>query len=74
MTQSDLRAAVDRLRAELSRAQLQDTKTREHLDALIADIERNDRIGETVRRLEVEHPTLTGCLGQIAAALSAMGI
>jgi len=88
MTESDLHAAIARLRRELRGARFRDPQSHQQVESLIREIEANratsapapstdallQRIGETVRRLEVEHPVLTGCLGQIAAALSAMGI
>jgi Domain of unknown function (DUF4404) len=85
MTQDRLRTALDALRAEMRSARVHDPVEHQRVVELIDEIERGgaagegrdallERIGATVRRLEVEHPVLTGCLGQIAAALSAMGI
>jgi len=81
MSQDKLKTAIGALRAELQRAKLADPQEHERLRKLVDEVERGGnseallrRIGDSVRRLEVEHPTLTGILGQVATALSNMGI
>jgi hypothetical protein len=88
MKESELHAALDRLRTELARTDIGDPSAKEHLRQLIEDIDRHaggdssapereallDRLGNTIRRLEVRHPNFTGYLGQIVSALSNMGI
>lgn len=85
---NQLHAALERLRSELEHTDFRDLAAREHLRALIDDIERHAdaaapsperqallaRLGDSIRRFEVEHPNLTGCLGQIVSSLSNMGI
>ncbi len=84
MSKNDLHTALERLRGELKRLEPDDTAARLHVQHLIAEIETHSggdatehqrkslvaKIAETVRRFEVEHPALTGYLGEIAAALS----
>ena len=87
MNPSELQLALERLRDELRRAEFRDLKSRDEVEALIAQIERDgtstepdarnqlhERIAGVVRRFEVEHPVVTAYLGQISSALAAMGI
>jgi len=87
MTSNALAAAVERLRRAIAGADFRDAQARRDVEALIGEIEQGaagggqgpnhelrDRIGQAIRRFEVEHPVVTGCLGQIASALAAMGI
>jgi hypothetical protein len=87
MNPSPLQLALERLRDELRRAEFRDLKSRDEVETLIAQIERDgtstepaarnqlrDRIAAVVRRFEVEHPVVTAYLGQISSALAAMGI
>lgn len=79
MTGKDLKASLERSRAELQR--LDDPGAREHAEQLIAEIESHVRgdaqqqnrltakLEETIRRFEVEHPAFTAYLGEIMAAL-----
>jgi len=86
MTSNGLAAAVERLRRAIAGADFRDPQARHDVESLIGEIERGaaggqgpnhelrDRLAQAIRRFEVEHPVVTGCLGQIAAALAAMGI
>lgn len=81
MISDKLRNSLEQLRGELDPLDHGDPTAREHVEQLMAEIEkhpaaepaqrhtlRND-IAEAIRRFEVKHPTLTAALGELAAAL-----
>ncbi|MBL6750750.1 MAG: DUF4404 family protein [Nevskia sp.] len=88
MKTTELHDALERLRGELARTDFSDASAKEHLRQLIDDIEQHsgssgavperqalvERLGESIRRFEVEHPNFTGYLGQLISSLSNMGI
>lgn len=88
MNKSELRETLEGLRADLSRLQFRDPQSRDRVQQLISAIERqidNADDGNTaaglrndlksaIERFEVEHPSLTATLNQIATSLSSMGI
>jgi hypothetical protein len=88
MGKDDLRATLEKLRAELKGVSFRDERDRHRMQALIAALERqvrhSDDIGEreelldtlpgAIKQLEVEHPTLTAILSRVITALSSMGI
>ncbi len=81
MISGKLQASLEQLRAELERLDHGDPAARQHIEQLLTEIETQsgnglaqahtlrENIAETIRRFEVKHPTLTACLGEIAAAL-----
>ncbi len=81
MISDKLQRSLEQLRGELDRLKHGDADARRHIEQLLAEIETHapgepaqhhglrERIGETIRRFEVKHPTLTAALGEIAAAL-----
>jgi uncharacterized membrane-anchored protein YjiN (DUF445 family) len=87
MTSENLREMLERLRAELGRAEAVDESSRELLRAVDADIhgvlersgERHpesltERLRETVERFEDTHPALTEAVGRVLDQLAKMGI
>lgn len=88
MNPQDLRAKMERLRAELQKPDLHDSAVRQELLRLLAAIEQQleqapeseqrenllAELDDAVTRFEVEHPRLTASLGQIVSALASMGI
>jgi hypothetical protein len=87
MTSENLREMLERLRAELARADAVDESSRELLRAVDADIhgvlERSgerqpesltERLRETVERFEDTHPALTEAVGRVLDQLAKMGI
>lgn len=87
MSRHELRATLDKLRAEVAELRFRDPRDRERMQALIAGLERQlrrsdeagreellDLTSQTLKQFEVEHPNLTALLSRIVSALSAMGI
>lgn len=82
MISDKLKASLEQLRAELDRLEHGDPAARQHIEHLLAQIESHPagdpaqrqtlraNLADAIRRFEVKHPTLTACLGEIAAALS----
>ncbi|HZR36631.1 MAG TPA: DUF4404 family protein [Nevskia sp.] len=82
MVSDKLKDSLQQLRAELDRLQSGDPVARQHIEQLLAQIETHPagdaaqrhtlraNLADAIRRFEVKHPTLTACLGEIAAALS----
>ncbi|MDR3416777.1 MAG: DUF4404 family protein [Nevskia sp.] len=75
--------SLGRLRTELKQASFGEPAERERVESLLLEIEGHlesthgakqqsallARISDAVRRFEVEHPTITACLNEIAAGL-----
>jgi hypothetical protein len=87
MSKEELRATLERLRAEVNGLSFRDARDRERMHALISGIERQlknshdhereellDQIPGVIKQLEVEHPTVTAILSRVITALSSMGI
>jgi len=86
--QDKLRESLEELRAEVRRADLSDSVTKERLDALIVkveaelerpdDAEHNETLLEHVRDLigqvETEYPRATSILNRIMVSLGGAGI
>lgn len=82
MISDKLKTSLEQLRAELDRLQSGDPVARQHIEQLLTQIESHPagdaaqhhtlraNLTDAIRRFEVKHPTLTACLGEIAAALS----
>jgi hypothetical protein len=80
MISNKLQASLEQVRAELERMKHGDAGARQHIERLLQEIESagsgaddhpglRARLGETIRRFEVEHPAVTAYLGELAAAL-----
>lgn len=87
MDRKAVEAAIKRLQDEHTQSHYRDPQSQAHAEQLIADLQRQlnhpdghaaedlrERIVLAIREFEVEHPKLTAALGQIASALSGMGI
>ena len=84
MTKDELRLTLEKLRAETQGLSFRDARDRERLQALLAALERllrrTDDAGEradvleSIKQLEVQHPTLTAIVSRLITALSSMGI
>ena len=87
MSKDDLRATLEKLRAEVQGVSFRNGRDRERMEALIAALERQvgrtddgereellDTLPGAIKQLEVEHPTLTAILSRVITALSSMGI
>lgn len=86
MNDEQLRAALERLRTEVSG--VTDAAARARIEALIQAIEYQlahhedeghgsklrDNLNASIGQFEAEHPRLTTALNQIVSALSSMGI
>jgi len=83
MTSKDVNASLARLRAELERAEFHLPAERQRVEELLLEVEGHLQsaqsaksqgtlaasLSEAIRRFEVEHPTITACLNEIAAGL-----
>jgi hypothetical protein len=90
VSQAELRQALEELRAEVDTLAGDKIAARNHLNALINDLEDRiehlddlhpkhraillERVRAGIKQVEVEHPTLTALLNRILVALSSMGI
>jgi hypothetical protein len=88
MQDNRLTASLTRLRHELAKIASHQSAERERVDHLIAQIESHSasnpgvpphpsvlaNLKDSLRRFEVTHPSLTACVGEVASALSSMGI
>ena len=88
MDQQEIRAALDRLRAEIQRLAARDADAGRRINKLVTDIERQlespddqerraalqEDLPGLIEQLEVEHPDLTNVLSRIITALSSMGV
>jgi chromosome segregation ATPase len=85
MNEHQLRAAMDKLRAELDQLDEMDAPIRARLSALVGEIEatahevRKDRnliqrLEDEIATLEVTHPSLTIALNDLLGSLTAAGI
>jgi ABC-type transporter Mla subunit MlaD len=88
MNKSELRETLENLRADLANLKFRQPQSRERVQQLISAIERQiensddvegsasvrQDLSGAISQFESEHPTLAGTLGQIASALSSMGI
>ncbi len=84
MTKGELRTTLEKLKAEAQGLSFRDARDRERLQALIGALERllrrsddageREEVLETIKQLEVQHPTLTAILSRLITALSSMGI
>lgn len=81
MISKKLQSSLEQVRAELERMKHGDPGARQHIEDLLAEIERGGaspaahaglraRLGDAIRRWEVQHPALTAYLGELTAALS----
>jgi len=84
MTKDELRLTLEKLRAETQALSFRDARDRERMQALLAAMERllrrtddageREEVLESIKQLEVQHPTLTAILSRLITALSSMGI
>ena len=88
MNKVELRDALESLRKDLANLNFRDPQSRDRVQQLISEIERqienadDSEGGEAVQQdlsgaisqFESEHPTLATTLGRIASSLSTMGI
>ncbi len=85
MSRDDLKRQLERLRAELADAPELDAETRAVLEALASDIERaleeqagpqsmRERLEDAALRFEAEHPRFARVLGEVADALTKIGV
>lgn len=88
MNKQELRETLEGLRADLATLRFREPQSRERVQQLVSAIERQIDSADdakdfadvradlhgAIERFEVEHPTLTATLNQIASALSSMGI
>ncbi|HZP12333.1 MAG TPA: DUF4404 family protein [Nevskiaceae bacterium] len=84
MTKDELRLTLEKLRAETQGLSFRDARDRERMQALLAAMERllrrtddageREEVLESIKQLEVQHPTLTAILSRLITALSSMGI
>lgn len=88
MNHDPLRSTLEALRMESTQLAASDTDARARIESLMAAMEvelanpdaasLTDGFGDTIQdlvtRYEVEHPRLTGVLGQLLRALGDMGI
>lgn len=86
MSEQKLNNALDELRGEAER--IDDEETKERLTSLLDNIEQNvdypsagdehddlvEEVKEAITHFEVEHPRITGILGEVLMTLSNMGI
>jgi hypothetical protein len=88
MTEQQLNEALGELRKEIEQLEIGDQAAKERLASLLENIEQNldfsgdieahqdmiEEMREALTHFEVEHPRITGILGEIMMALSNMGI
>ena len=89
MTEHQINAALDELRKEIEQLPTDDPSVKERLTDLVGNIELSlsapiddkelqddliEEMREAVTHFEVEHPRITGILGEILMTLSNMGI
>lgn len=90
MDTNELRTNLERLHAELQSTESIDAESRELLASVLSDIESllqgdsrekpskseslADRLEHALTHFEEEYPTLTSYIGQVADALSRLGI
>lgn len=87
MSEQKLREEIARLRAEIEQLATNDHVSRDRLNQLISEIEDRlermdedadgsltERVRESIRHYEAEHPRATAILNDIMVTLSNMGI
>jgi hypothetical protein len=88
MNEQKIFDALDELRQEIERLDLQDAASKERLSGLVQSIEQRmipgvvdedrpdviEEVKDAVTQFEVEHPRITGILNDIMMALSNLGI
>ncbi len=87
MSHEKIHAAIDALRAEISKLDVDDSVSRERLDRLVGELQQQIDAGddaspvvlegsvtELIEQFEVEHPRITGVLNDLMVTLSGMGI
>lgn len=87
MSEQKLREEIERLRAEIDQLAAGDHASRDRLNKLISEIEERldrlddeadgsmtERVRESIRHFETEHPRATAILNDIMVTLSNMGI
>ena len=84
MNKDELRATLEKLRAETEGLSFRDARDRERMQAMLAAMERllrrtddageREEVLETLKQIEARHPTLTAILSRLITALSSMGI
>ena len=87
MSHEKIHAAIDALRAEIAKLDVDDSVSRERLDRLVGELQQQIDAGEgappivlessvteLIEQFEVEHPRVTGVLNDLMVTLSGMGI
>lgn len=88
MIREELRKSIERLRSEIDAVEKDDVGTKEHLQSLVTDLEKQvdniagedhrdsllDRLSEAIEAFETSHPHLTDALNKIVVTLGNMGI
>ncbi len=87
MPQDELRESIEKLRLEIESLDPGDQSSKERLESLVSELERNlsdsdteqhetlvQSLREGIEHFEVEHPSITGVLNHIMVTLSNMGI
>lgn len=87
MPRDELRESIEKLRLEIESLDPADRSSKERLESLVAELERNlsdsdleqhetlvQNLREGIEHFEVEHPSITGVLNHIMVTLSNMGI
>ncbi len=87
MTKQEILDSLGRLKREVDALDVEHAADKKRIQLLIDDLELRlessgafdhegmaDQIGDTLKELEVEHPTITGILNGIATSLSNYGI
>lgn len=87
MSHEKINAAIEALRAEISKLDVDDSVSRERLDHLVGELQQQIDTGEDasavllegsvtemIEQFEVEHPRITGVLNDLMVTLSGMGI
>lgn len=87
MSEQKLREEITKLRAEIDQIATGDQISRDRLNQLISEIEQRleqtddeadgsltERVRESIRQFETEHPRTTNILNDIMVTLSNMGI
>ncbi len=80
----DISSKLDALKQEVERSQFNNEADKEHINALINDIEQSsdehdsepviDNIKTSIEKFEAEHPRATAILNDIMVTLNNMGI
>lgn len=87
MSHEKIHAAIDALRTEINKLDVDDSVSRARLDRLVGELQAQidggegaspagleGSVTELIEQFEVEHPRITGVLNDLMVTLSGMGI